>query len=166
MGATSELHIQMQDAIMQTIAQVEGGELGYLDGLFKLRDNKKALETSLELIKAFEDENQSNIEFEAGKYPEGYMGHKVSVVSGRRTFVFKNIPEIEEQQSALKETEKKYQAAFDGFQKGIVQTTRLNENDPDSPLGWVDENGSVLPFPDVNISKSYIKVEQLKPKKK
>ena len=90
------------------------------------------------------------------------MGHEISVVAGRKTFSFKGIPEYDVFEGYRKDAEEKYRAAFDGFQKGIVQTTRLKEDDPDSPIGWIDEDGQVLPFPEVNYGKSFVMVKTAK----
>jgi len=165
MSASSEYYIKIQDDLMQTIHQVEEGELGHLDGLLKLRRNRADLETSLEIIKSFETEKVTEIEQEAVKYPKGYMGHEISVVPGRKTYNFKGIPEFDVFEGFKKDAEAKYRAAFDGYQKGIVQTTRLEEDNPESPLGWIDEDGQVLPFPEVNYGKSFVMVKAAKQSK-
>lgn len=161
MGANKEYYIAIQDQLFNTAHQVENGELSHLDGLIKMRQHKKNLEESLDIINDFEKNNLQEIEREASKYPAGYDGYKISVTSGRRMYSFKGIKEIEDIDTTKKQLEDKYRSAFDGFQKGIVQTTRLDENDPDSPLGWVDEFGQVLPFPELNYGKSFITIRNL-----
>lgn len=161
MGATKDLHIRMQDEFFNTIHRAEEGEINHLEALIQLRSEKKQLETSLEIIKEYEANCLDQIATEAGKYPEGYNGHKITIVPGRRSFVFKNIDEVLRLEVEKKAVEEKYKSAYDGYQKGIIQTTKISEA-PDSPLGWIDEYGEVKPFPEVNFSKSFVKVEALK----
>ena len=165
MGASSELHIQMQDELFNTVRRVDDGELGYLEGLLELREHRAEIEKTLEIIKEFESDKIMDIENEASKYPNGFRGHEVRVTPGRKTFSFKGIKEVEDAEAAKKEAEGKYIGAFNGVQKGIVQTTKLNENDPDSPIGWVDSDGEVRPFPSLSIGKSFVTVKQIKSKK-
>jgi len=162
MGASSEYHIKIQDELMQTIHQVEEGELGYLDGLLKLRKNRADLEDSLEIIKSFETDKVTEIGNEASKYPKGYQGHDISVSAGRKTYSYKGIEEFDEAEKHKKYVEKRYSAAFEGLQKGIIQTSKLDENDPESPLGWIDEDGQVLPFPDISYGKSFVTVKEIR----
>lgn len=165
MGATSEIYIQMQDDLFNTVNLAEEGELSHLDALLSLREKRKYLETGLDIIKEFENEKSNEIANEASKYPEGYKGYSVTLTNGRKMYSFKGIPEIETIESVKKETEERYKGAFEGFQKGVVQTTRVNEDDPESPLGWIDENGQVLPFPEVNYGKSFLTVKENKKRK-
>lgn len=164
MVRTKDLHEQMQDELMAVVHKVEGGELSYLDGLLRLRENKKPLEDSLGIIKEFEDNYLNDIENEASKYQGKYQGYEIRAVSGRKTFSFKGIEAVEAAESTLKEMKDKYQSAFEGFQKGIIQTAPLT-GEPDSPLGWVDEDSEVLPFPTLSISKSYVTVKPIKSNK-
>jgi hypothetical protein len=68
---------------------------------------------------------------------------------------FKGISEIEEKEVEQKQLKEKYQSAFDGFQKGTVQT--VVENDV---RYWIDDNGELKPFPELTIGKSYLTVKQ------
>ncbi len=161
MGRTSELHIQMQDELIQIGRRAENGEITHLDAVLAMREEKKQLEQSIEIISEFERENIDNIANEASKYPDGYNGNSITIGS-RTSYSFRNIPEITEIENQKKSAEQKYKAAFDGFQKGIVQTSRIDETNPDSPLGWIGEGGEILPFPEVNNGKSFVTVKQLK----
>lgn len=155
----------MQDELFATIQKVEGGELGHLEALLSLRQEKASLETSLEVIKDFESNYILDIENEAAKYPTGYRGHEIRVTPGRKTYNYDGIEEVAAAKEAAKQAEDKYRSAFDGFQKGVVSTTRLNDNDPDSPLCWVDGDGQVLPFPKLSVGKSFVTVKSIKTKK-
>lgn len=162
MGHSSEMYIQMQDALMHTVNQANEGELSHLDAMIELRKAKNELEKGLEIIKEYETEKINEIASEADKYPGGYMGYEIKAVNGRKTFSFAACEEVKEIDHLKKQAEEKYKQAFEGFQKGVVQTTRLVEDDPDSPLGWIDENGQVLPFPEVNIGKSFLTFKETK----
>ncbi|MBE99349.1 MAG: hypothetical protein CMP77_05140 [Flavobacterium sp.] len=153
------MHIYMQDELINTIQQAENGEINHLDALIDLRQKKDMLEQSIDVIKAYEAEKLDAIEREASKYPNGYRGYDIKVMPGRKTFDFKSIPEIQEIDKSKKEAETKYKAAYEGLQKGIVQTSKLDYSDENSELGWVDENGEVLPFPDVNFGKAFLTVK-------
>lgn len=164
MGATSELYIRMQDEIMQTISQVENGEVGYLDGFISLREKKSKLEDTLEIIKDFEDHNQEGIAREAAQYTAGYKGVQVTLVQGRKTYSFKNIPQWNEAEKYKKEVEECFKSAFEGFQKGIQPSAPIT-GDENSPLGWVDGDGAIHPFPEISYGKSFFKVQTIKSKR-
>jgi len=157
MGASSEWHISMQDELINTVHQAEEGELSNLDALIELRDNRKHLETGLEIIKQFEDEKINEIASEAHNYPEGYKGVKVTLTNGRKMYSYKGIPEVESHLTEVKKAEEKYRAAFDGVQKGIIEVVESE----DGSKGWVDTTtGDILPFPEVNYGKSFLTVKQ------
>ena len=157
MGQTSELHLQMQDYLMSVYNQVEEGELSNLDGLITLRQNREELEKSLEIIKEFETNRLENIANEAMEYPKGYKGFQITQTNGRKMFSFKGIRDIEEIEERKKETEEKFKSAFEGFQKGTVQTT-----EEEGVRYWIDADGELKPFPEVNFGKSFITVKKLK----
>jgi len=67
---------------------------------------------------------------------------------------FKTIAEVNQLEQQLKLTKDKYQNAFEGYQKGIVQTANDNNQ-----LMWIDETGELKPFPELTFGKSYITVK-------
>lgn len=157
MSTSNEMHIQMQDYLFSIQNQVEEGELSNLDGLIVMRENKEALEKSLEIIKEFENSRIDNIATEAADYPKGYKGYLITQTSGRKTFDFKSIPQFKEIESTRKTLEEKFKGAFDGFQKGVVQTT-----EEDGVRYWIDENSELQPFPEVNFGKSFLTIHKTK----
>lgn len=56
MGKTSELHIQLQDELINTINAVDNGNTTPLDALLYLRSHRQALELSIEITKQFEEQ--------------------------------------------------------------------------------------------------------------
>jgi len=159
MGANSEWHISMQDELINTVHQAEEGELTNLDALIELREKRKHLETGLEIIKQFEDNNLDAIANESHNYPDGYRGVKVTLTNGRKMYYFKGIPEVESHLTEVKKAEEKYRAAFDGVQKGIIEIVESE----DGSKGWIDtETGDILPFPEVNYGKSFLTIKATK----
>lgn len=162
MGATKEYFEQIQQELTFTHSQVVEGELSNLDGLIKMREAKEKAEEVLSIVKNFEDERLNEITTESDKYGNKYCGFEIKAVNGRKTYSFSMCDEIKALENQKKTAEEKYRLAFEGYQKGVIQTTRLIENDPDSPLGWIDEDGQVLPFPELNIGKSYLTIKKSK----
>lgn len=157
MGKTSELFAQINSEIELTKEQVSNGEISYLDGLLYMRGFKKELEHCQESIKNFEEENMQRIAEEATAYGNVFKGFEIKEVQGRKMYDFKKIPDIQIKEKEKKELEEKYKSAFDGFQKGTVQTTNI-----DGELFWIDENGEIKPFPELKIGKSFLSVKEKK----
>ena len=160
MGKSAELFLQIQEELVNTHTQVQEGELSNLDGLIAMRKAKAEAEKVLEIVSNFESERQNEIVNEAVNYPEGYCGYKVSLVNGRKLFSFKGIAEVEELEKQAKAEKDRFQTAFESFQKGLIQTSEV-----DGVLYWIDDNGELHKFPEMNVGKSYLKVEQTKSKK-
>jgi hypothetical protein len=153
MGKTSELYIQLQDELINTIHQIDNGELSHLDALIEMRKHRKAAEMIIEITKDFEQINIDKIAELAEQYGGNYKGHEIKHVNGRTTYECKGIPEYDALSVELKKVADKYKSAFIGVQKGIVQTTNV-----DGATYWVDENGELHPLPEIKITKSYITV--------
>lgn len=156
---TKDYFMQLQEELLLTHQQTQEGELSNLDGLIKMRNAKAQADKILEIVKAFEDERLNEISQEAEAYNGKYCGFEIKSVSGRKMYNFKGITEIEEKDSEKKQLEEKYKSAFDGFQKGTVQT--VVEEDV---RYWIDENGELKPFPELTIGKSYLTVKETKSK--
>ena len=156
MGKYSELHIQLQDELMNLSTRAEEGEITNLDALLEMRSHREEFEKSMALIKDFEETKINEIANEAGQYPEGYHGFEIKAVNGRKTFSYKGIAEVESLEEQLKSTKEKYSSAFEGIQKG---NTTLDEL-PDGKKGWVSPDGETLPLPDLTIGKSFITVKK------
>lgn len=149
MGKSSEMHIRIQDEILNTVEKAQEGELNHLDALLELREHRELLEKALEIIKDYETSKIDEISREAAKYPEGYRGFQVTLVNGRKTFSYKGIPEWEQAESEKKKIEEKYKAMFEAAQKGAVYAN-------------VGADGEELPMPEVNFGKSFLTVKPLK----
>jgi len=157
MERSKEMFQQIQEECLFVKEQVFNGELSNLEGLIKLRKAKQEAETVLEIVKSFEDERLQEISNEAEQYGGKWNGYEIKSVNGRKMYSFKGIPEIEEVNKKLSETQEKHKSAFEGFQKGTVQTT-----EEEGVRYWIDNDGQLNPFPEVNIGKSYLTVKQLK----
>lgn len=160
MSKSSEMFIQIQDELINAANQAQEGEKSHLETLLYMRGFKKQAEICLEIIKDYEDNNIQEISNEASKFQNSYGGFEIKEVAGRKSYNFKGVPEIQEKEQEKKELEEKYKSAFDGFQKGTVQTT----TDEKGVRYWIDENGEMREFPELNIGKSYLKVTQEKQK--
>ena len=148
MGATSELVINMQDELMNTIHRAEEGEMSYLDAAIALRQEKSQLEDSLKIIKEFEDDNRSLIEQEAKEYNNEYKGYKFEFRNGKKLWDYKGIPEWNKLDERKKAIEAQAKAAFDLFQKTSAKP--------------MTEDGEMLPLPDLNYAKGSMVVKPLK----
>ncbi len=155
MGQAKEMFTLIQEELINISNQCENGELSHLDALIEMRKAKKQADQILEIVKSFEDENINEISSEAESYKGLYMGFEIKHVSGRQMYSFKGIEEISEVETKKKDLEEKYKSAFIGFQKGTVQTTI-----EDDVRYWIDENGELKPFPELNIGKSYLTVKE------
>lgn len=158
----NNLHEKIQDDIINIIGKVESGDEGHLNALVELEAQRKLLEQSLELIKGFKDDFRNEIASEADKYgSDGYRGFKITLMKGRVTFKYDDIPEIKEAEKHLKERQDIYKTQFLGLAKNTTITTR----DEEGALMWIDNDSEAHYFPEYNESKSFIKVEPIKIKK-
>jgi len=161
MSKNSELHIKIQDELLSVINQVQEGELSNLDALIIMRQNREQAEKTIEITKEFETERLNQIATDAEANGGKYCGFDIKAVNGKKLWNFKGIPQLQKLESEVKETAAKFVSAFDGFQKGTVQTTEV-----DGVRMWIDENGEVQPFPELSYGKSYLTVTKSKEPKK
>lgn len=157
MSSTSELHIQIQDELFNTIHQVEEGELSHLDALIKMRQNKAQAEKTIEIVKAFETDFHQQIANKADEYGGKYQGYEIKAVNGRKTFKFDGVPEVKEAEKSVKELKDKYQSAFENYQKGNQITEEVN-----GVLHWADADSFLHPFPEFTVGASYFTVKKAK----
>ena len=146
MGKYSEMHIALQDEIMNLSHQATEGELSNLDALIEMRKHCDEFEKGLALIKDFEDTRINEIENEASQYPDGYRGFEIKIVNGRKTFNYKGIPAWVEAEENKKNIEEQYRLMFEAKAKGL-------------PHANISEDGEELPLPEVNYGKSYLTVK-------
>jgi hypothetical protein len=154
MGQTSELHIQLQDELINTINAVDNGNTTPLDALLYLRNHRQALELSIEITKQFEEQYFDKIVENAEQYGGKYKGHEIKAVNGRKIYDCTNVPEYQKASAEVKKIADKYKSAFEGVQRGIVQITTV-----DGVQYWVDENGELQPFPELKHGKSYLTIK-------
>ena len=147
MGKYSEMHIALQDEIMNLSHQAEEGELSNLDALIEMRKHREEFEKGLALIKDFEETKINEIANEASQYPDGYRGLEIKMVNGRKTFNYKGIPAWIEAEENKKKIEEQYRLMFEAKAKGL-------------PHANVSEDGEELLLPEVNYGKSYLAVKE------
>lgn len=154
MSQSSEMFLQIQEELSQTKNACIEGELSNLDALIEMHKAKQKAEQILKIVKDFEDERINEISNEAESYKGIYRGFEIKSVNGRKMYSFKGIEAIQEVEQTKKELEKKYVSAFEGFQKGVVQTTEV-----DGIRYWIDENSELQLFPEFSVGKSYLTVK-------
>jgi hypothetical protein len=151
---SNEMFLEIQSELLEIENQVFEGELSNLDGLIKMRNAKQEAEKILEIVKSFEDKRINEIANEASQYPEGYKGYFVTMTNGRKTYNFKNCPIVAELDQKKKDAEEFYKSGFEGYQKGTVQAKEV-----EGVWYFIDVDGDLQPFPELNIGKSFLTVK-------
>ncbi|MXV39373.1 hypothetical protein GO491_11910 [Flavobacteriaceae bacterium Ap0902] len=129
---TKELHIQMQDHLINEMERADEGYTSILDTIINLRKEREFHEQMIKDIKAFEDAKKDEIQTEAEQYQNEYKGAKFEFRSGGKTLDYSGIPEVSEKEKELKEIKEKYKMAFENSQKGLLV---------------ISEDGEELPLP-------------------
>lgn len=148
---SKQLFQDLQEQMLLKFNDVEFGDVSALDTLLYMREIKDCCEKTMEVAKQFEEQFSDLISKESESFGNIYKGHEIKLVNGRKMYNFKMISEVESIESQLKE---KYQKAFEGFQKGIVQTVQENDK-----TYWIDDNGELKEFPELSYGKSYLTVK-------
>jgi hypothetical protein len=156
MSKIKELYGQMQEEILSIIERNHEGDISNLDALLSLREGKAGMEACTKMVSDFEQERFNEIAHDASQYPEGYHGYTFQINNGRKTWIFKGIPAVEDKERELKGIKDQYSSAYEGVIKGIVQTT----TDEAGNKFWIDENGDCLPLPDFSVSKGSITLKE------
>ena len=154
MSKANEMFLEIQSELLEIENQVIEGELSNLDALIKMRNARTQADKINEIIKTFEDNRINEIANEASQYPEGYQGFLFSVTNGRKTYDFKNCPIVGEIQQKLKDAQEFYKSGFEGYQKGTVQAKEV-----DGVWYFIDVDGDLQPFPELNVGKSFVTVK-------
>lgn len=149
MGKHSEMHIALQDEIINLSNKASEGELTNLDALIEMRKHREEFEKGLALIKDFEETKISEIANEASQYPEGYRGFEIKMVNGRKTFNYKGVPAWVEAEENKKNIEEQYRLMFEAKSKGLSYAN-------------ISEDGEELPLPEISYGKSYLIVKSKK----
>jgi hypothetical protein len=147
-----------RDTVETNNWKVENGEISALETLLVLREIRGECETIVEHIKNFEEQFHDEITTEAQKYGNVYNGFNINSVAGRKLFNFNNVPDVLNARSEAQRLEAEYKSAFEAYQKNLVQTTR----DENGQLLWIDADGELKPFPEVNYGKSFIQIKKQK----
>lgn len=154
MERSKEMFLQVQEELLELHNQTIEGEVSNLEALITMRKAKVEAEKVLEIVKTFEDDRLNEIATESESYGGTYQGFEIKSVNGRKMFNYKSIPQITELESQKKTLEDKFKNAFEGFQKGIVQTTEV-----DGVRYWIDEDGELQLFPELTIGKSFLQIK-------
>lgn len=154
MERSKEMFLQVQEELLELHNKAIEGEVSNLDALIKMRNAKADAEKVLEIVKTFEDERLNEITTEAESYGGTYQGFEIKSVNGKKIFNYKQIPQITELENQKKNLEDKFKNAFEGFQKGIVQTTEV-----DGVRYWIDEDGELQLFPELTIGKIFLQIK-------
>lgn len=151
---SKDLFFDLQQQMANEFDNVENGNTSSLDVLLYMRNIKDMCEKTMEIAKEYEEQFAETIQKESAQYGNEYKNHEIKMVNGRKLYQFKQIEEVNHLEQMLKSTKDKYQNAFEGFQKGIVQTATDNDQ-----LMWIDESGELKPFPELSFGKSYFTVK-------
>lgn len=133
--------------ISEIINMADDGQIGMMDAVCDLQDMVKPLEEALGFIKEFKKEHVDELAMLKEDYPDGYGGYTFEYRNGAMRLGYKNISEWAEANKELKDIEKKYKAAYLGFQKGIQPVT---------------EDGEILELPEPTYSASSIILKPIK----
>lgn len=139
--------MDLNSKIDQIWQDFEEGNINCLDALLLAREVKNEADNIVEAIKKFENNIQEYVETECKDYPDGYKGFKVSVMGGRKSYDWSNVPEVLQIEAQLKAKKKWYETAF--------------------KLGGAVKEGDTFfyegkPLPEIKYGKSFIKVESIK----
>lgn len=154
---TSEIFERLNYDFIETVNKAESGAFSVLDALLHLRGIRSQCEAYMEAVKGFEEEYMEAIANEAQKFGNEYKGFGIQSVAGRKLYNFANIPEVNQAKLNAQSVEQQYKSVFEAYQKGLVQTVTVN-----GQLLWIDENGEMKPFPELNYGKSFIQIKKLK----
>ena len=142
-------HHSIQDNLIDISNKVENGELSVLDGLIQMKKNQDELEKSIEIIKAFKDDNFETIDAESKEYQGEYGGFEIGIRNGGKMFNYKGVSEWVETEAKKKVIEQKYKLMWEAKQKGL-------------PYANVDEDGVALALPEVSYRRSSIIIKAKK----
>ena len=133
--------------ITDTISKVDADELNLLKALTELEETRKYLEECLIYIKDFKYKYIEEIELSAKEHQGKYGGYGIEVRSGGKMYNFKEIPEWIKLDNEKKLCEKKYKLILESALKGMTS---------------VDDNGEILPMPNVTYRKSSVVLKKLR----
>ncbi|NAW50391.1 hypothetical protein GNY06_02950 [Elizabethkingia argentiflava] len=146
MSLTLKEYEKHRDEFIEGCEKVDQGELSFLDFAVSLSEEIKHLSALQDIYKAWLNENVDNITNESEQYgKEGYKGFVFSKAT-KTTYSYKHIPTWIDLEKKRKELENMAKLALKMVEKRGVS---------------VDENGEIIPLPEVNIT-SFIKTETVR----
>lgn len=137
----------MKSEVKKIIEDYNDGNILLPEATLKIRELRKEAEALIELSKKFEYENLQAYEQLKG---DPFMGFEFTVVNGRKTYSFSNIQEVKYAAEQVKNAQDKAKAAFELYQKTGQRP--------------ITEDGELIELPEINYSKSYLKVTKSKSK--
>lgn len=144
---------KLEADFIKIFASIEEGEKNVLDGILEARELKTKVEAILKTAASKESDLINEIQEEASKYKNVYKGYSFSV-GGRKTLVYKGIPEIDSAEESLKNLKEKYKNAFEGTQKGTVKIIFADTEKYKKVPHFEDADGFLRPFPEVEYAKT------------
>ena len=152
---------KLEADFLKIFTNIENGDLNVLDGVLAARSLKTELENVLKVATDKEASIMSAIQDEAAKYKNKYKGYSFSI-GGKKTLVYKGIPEFEAADKVLSDVKDKYKIAFEGSQKGTTKIHLLDVGDYKNVPHFEDENGMFRPFPEITYSKTSLTLRKEK----
>ena len=136
----------IQDKIINSIKKVEDGDLNPLLVITELEDMRTMLNDTIKIIEEFKEANIDELAMLATDYPEGYGGYRFEYRNGAKRFNFKGCPTWVDLETRKKHEEQKLKLMWESATKGMTT---------------VDENGEVMPLPEVSYSKSSLIMKKI-----
>lgn len=161
-------------SIDKIVEQYNSGDILLEDAIIELRSIKAEMEAKIDSIKAFEKANLNEIGNLANEYKDGYKGMRFKVMS-KTSFDFKNIPQVIELTSKIKEVEENVKpiaqalvAGKVGVEVFSVKDGMIGDEETDLVDGdyAYDANGEAVMLPIIKYGEPYLMVEKIKEKKK
>lgn len=146
MSLTGQLYEQYQQEFIERCQEVEEGNLSPIEAAVSFKEEMDYLNQLAEDRKTWLNENVDAITNEAGQYgKDGYKGI-IFTKMYRETPSFNHIPDWSKAEKQMKAIEARSKLAYK-----MVQNGGLN----------VDDNGEVIPLPEIKVS-TFIKAEKIK----
>lgn len=152
-----EIIIELEKNVNAVIEQQKNGDINLLDAVLELRYFKDMFEPILNQIEEFEKLNLNEIALASQDYNGNYQGFSFNQVSGRKSFSYKGIAEVEQATKQAKKVEEKYKLAYEGVIKGTTPCEEV-----DGVKMWVSPDGELLPLPILSIGESYLTIKAAK----
>jgi len=131
----------IKERLQQLIEEVDADKKNPYEALFEVKDLQKELKKTVDIIEG--------IAFEKCQYEDKTFknsGYQIEKRSGRKVWDFKRVKSWIEADNTRKEVEDKLKAAYSANEKG---------------LNMADENGEVVPLPQVTFTKDSLIIKKI-----